>query len=42
MVRIVNMPGKIKAMRSRHGFGTRAARTKAYVYLNEGDTIQFA
>lgn len=41
-VRIVNLPAKRKPMRSRHGFGTRAARTKAYVYLNAGDTIQFA
>lgn len=41
-IRIVNMPGKKKAMRTRRGMGTRAARTKAYVYLNQGDTIQFA
>lgn len=41
-VRIVNLPAKSKPMRSRHGVGTRAARTKAYVYLNEGETIQFA
>lgn len=41
MVRIVNLPGKRKAMRTRRGFGTRAARRKAYVYLNAGDTIQF-
>ena len=42
MVRIVNLPAKTKAMRTRRGMGTRAARTKAYVYLNAGDTIQFA
>lgn len=41
-VRIVNLPAKKKAMRTRHGMGTRAARCKAYVYLNEGDSIQFA
>lgn len=41
-VRIVNLPGKRKALRTRRGFGTRAARRKAYVYLNKGDTIQFA
>jgi len=41
-IRIVNMPGKMKAMRSRRGIGQRAARTKAYVYLNAGETIQFA
>ncbi len=41
-VRIVNLPGKSKAMRTRRGMGQRAARTKAYVCLNAGDTIQFA
>lgn len=41
-VRIVNLPAKHKAMRTRRGIGARARRTKAYVYLNEGDTIQFA
>jgi large subunit ribosomal protein L23 len=41
-IRIVNLPGKTKAMRTKHGFGTRPARHKAYVYLNAGDTIQFA
>ena len=40
-IRIVNVPGKRKAMRTKRGFGTRAARRKAYVYLNAGDTIQF-
>ena len=40
-IRIVNLPGKKKAMRTRRGVGTRAARRKAYVYLNAGDTIQF-
>lgn len=41
-IAIVNMPGKKKAMRTRRGTGTRSARRKAYVYLNKGDTIQFA
>lgn len=41
-VRIVNLPAKRKAMRTRRGVGSRAARRKAYVYLNAGDTIQFA
>ncbi|MBU6388369.1 50S ribosomal protein L23 [Patescibacteria group bacterium] len=41
-IRIANLPGKTKAMRTKRGTGTRAARTKAYVYLNAGDTIQFA
>jgi ribosomal protein L23 len=41
-IRIVNLPGKRKALRSKRGFGTRAARRKAYVYLNAGDTIQFS
>ena len=41
-IRIVNLPGKVKAMRTRRGEGQRAARHKAYVTLNAGDTIQFA
>ncbi len=41
-VNIVNLPAKTKAMRTRRGVGTRAARAKAYVYLNAGDTIKFA
>lgn len=41
-VRIVNLPAKKKNMRTRRGVGARAARRKAYVYLNAGDTIQFA
>lgn len=40
-IRIVNLPGKKKALRTRRGFGTRSARRKAYVYLNKGETIQF-
>jgi large subunit ribosomal protein L23 len=41
-VRVVNLPAKRKALRTRRGFGVRAARHKAYVYLKKGDTIQFA
>ncbi len=41
-IRMVNVPGKRKAMRTKRGTGTRAARRKAYVYLNAGDTIQFS
>lgn len=41
-VRIVNLPAKRKPMRNRRGMGTRAARRKAYVYLNAGETITFA
>ena len=40
-IRIANLPGKPKAMRTKRGVGMRAARRKAYVYLNSGDTIQF-
>jgi large subunit ribosomal protein L23 len=40
-VRIVNLPAKRKAMRTKRGTGTRAARHKAYVYLNHGDSISF-
>jgi ribosomal protein L23 len=41
-VRILNLPAKRKNMRTRRGVGVRSARRKAYVYLNKGDTIQFA
>lgn len=41
-IRIVNLPAKRKTMRTKRGVGTRAARRKAYVYMNAGDTIQFA
>jgi large subunit ribosomal protein L23 len=41
-VRIVNLPAKKKTMRTKRGVGSRASRRKAYVYLNAGDTIQFA
>jgi len=41
-IRIVNLPAKRKAMRTKRGVGVRSARRKAYVYLNKGDSIQFA
>jgi large subunit ribosomal protein L23 len=41
-IRVANLPAKKKALRTRRGFGVRAARHKAYVYLKKGDTIQFA
>lgn len=41
-IRIVNLPGKPKTMRTKRGIGYRASRRKAYVYLNAGDTIQFS
>ena len=41
-IRIVNLPAKRKAMRTKRGTGSRSARRKAYVYLNKGDTIQFS
>lgn len=41
-VNIVNLPGKVKALRTRRGIGTRARRHKAYVYLKKGETITFA
>lgn len=41
-IRTINVKGKPKAMRTKRGTGMRSARRKAYVYLNAGDTIQFA
>ncbi len=41
-IRIVNLPAKRKMMRTKRGIGSRASRRKAYVYLNAGDSIQFA
>jgi ribosomal protein L23 len=41
-VRMVNLPAKKVALRTRRGTGTRARRHKAYVYLKDGDTITFA
>ncbi|MDD3531499.1 MAG: 50S ribosomal protein L23 [Candidatus Pacebacteria bacterium] len=41
-VHIVNLPAKKKMMRTKRGVGVRVARRKAYVYLNTGDTLQFA
>lgn len=41
-VRMVNLPGKKKALRMRRGEGTRARRHKAYVYLKKGETLAIA
>lgn len=41
-VRTVNLPGKRVSHRTRAGVAIRPRRRKAYVYLQEGDTIQFA
>jgi ribosomal protein L23 len=41
-IHIVNLPSKKVSLRTRRGEGSRAARHKAYVYLNKGDTITFA
>jgi large subunit ribosomal protein L23 len=41
-VNIVNLPGKLVMMRNRRGLGKQSARRKAYVFLQAGDTIQFA
>lgn len=41
-VTVANIPGKRKALRHKRGFGTRAARRKAYVHLTKGDSITIA
>ena len=41
-IRMVNLPAKKVSLRSRRGMGARARRHKAYVYLQSGETIQFA
>jgi large subunit ribosomal protein L23 len=41
-VAVVNLPGKSVALRGRRGKGTKSARRKAYVFLAEGDSIQFS
>ena len=41
-IRVMNVYGKPKAMRTKRGTGRRSSRRKAYVTLNKGDTIQFA
>lgn len=38
-VRMVNLPAKTVALRTRRGVGTRSRRHKAYVYLKKGDTL---
>ncbi|HYD93122.1 MAG TPA: 50S ribosomal protein L23 [Candidatus Paceibacterota bacterium] len=40
-VNIANLPAKRKALRTRRGFGVRARRHKAYVYLKKGETLEF-
>ena len=40
-VNVVNLPGKSKPLRGRRGFGRRAARHKAYVFLKKGESITF-
>lgn len=41
-IHTVNVKGKPKSMRTKRGTGHRSTRRKAYVYLNAGDSIQFA
>jgi len=41
-IRVINVHGKRKTMRTKRGVGQRSARRKAYVRLNAGDSIQFA
>ncbi len=41
-VRVTTVRGKTVSLRTRRGFGTKASRRKAYVYLKKGDTIAFA
>lgn len=41
-IRMVNLPAKKVSLRTRRGYGTRARRHKAYVYLKPGDSIQLA
>lgn len=41
-IAIVNTPSKRVRMRRKRGFGSRAATKKAYVYLKEGDRIEFS
>ncbi|MGH7174920.1 MAG: uL23 family ribosomal protein [Minisyncoccia bacterium] len=41
-INIANLPGKRVSKRTRPGKAVRAARRKAYVYLNAGDKIEFA
>ena len=41
-VNVVNLPAKKVNLRSRRGTGMKSARRKAYVFLKQGETIQFA
>ncbi len=40
-VNVVNVRGKSKSLRTKRGYGVRSKRRKAYVYLSQGDSIQF-
>ena len=41
-IRVMNVSGKRKAMRTKRGMGQRSMRRKAHVRLNAGDSIKFA
>lgn len=41
-VNLVKTAGKRVSLRTRRGFGRRAGQKKAYVYLKQGDRIEFA
>ena len=41
-VNVVNTPGKRVSLRTRRGYGTKNNLRKAYIYLKEGDKIDFA
>lgn len=41
-VNITKTPGKKVRLRTRRGYGQRSGSTKAYVYLKEGDRIEFS
>lgn len=41
-VRIVKTVGKRVRLRTRRGMGARSGKKKAYVYLKEGDRIEFS
>ncbi|MEK7613254.1 MAG: 50S ribosomal protein L23 [Patescibacteria group bacterium] len=41
-VNMVNVPAKRVSLRTRRGYGTKRAFKKAYVFLKEGDRIEFS
>jgi large subunit ribosomal protein L23 len=41
-VTVVNTKGKKVSLRTRRGFGVKNANRKAYIFLKEGDKIDFA